>query len=93
MAERHDGMTIEDWRARIDALDRRLADVLRERAECVIAIGKIKSARNMEVFDPERERQVIRNILQDNKGPLDDEALRRIFERVIDECRRIENNK
>jgi len=86
-------MTIEDWRARIDALDRRLADVLRERAECVIAIGKIKSARNMEVFDPERERQVIRNILQDNKGPLDDEALRRIFERVIDECRRIENNK
>ena len=93
MAERHDGMTIEDWRARIDALDRRLAEVLRERAECVIAIGKIKSARNMEVFDPERERQVIRNILQDNKGPLDDEALRRIFERVIDECRRIENNK
>jgi len=93
MAERHDGMTIEDWRARIDALDRRLADVLRERAECVIAIGKIKSARNMEVFDPERERQVIQNILQDNKGPLDDEALRRIFERVIDECRRIENNK
>jgi chorismate mutase len=47
-------MTIEDWRARIDALDRRLAEVLRERAECVIAIGKIKSARNMEVFDPER---------------------------------------
>ena len=93
MAERRDGMTIEDWRARIDALDRRLAELLRERAECVIAIGKIKSARNMEVFDPERERQVILNILQDNKGPLDDEALRRIFERVIDECRRIENNK
>jgi chorismate mutase len=86
-------MTIEDWRAQIDALDRRLADLLRERAECVIAIGKIKSARNMEVFDPDRERQIIRNILQENKGPLDDDALRRIFERVIDECRRIENNK
>ena len=86
-------MTIEDWRVKIDALDRRLADLLRERAECVIAIGKIKSARNMEVFDPERERQIIRNILQENKGPLDDDALRRIFERVIDECRRIENNK
>jgi chorismate mutase len=86
-------MTIEDWRSKIDALDRRLADLLRERAECVIAIGKIKSTRNMEVFDPERERQIIRNILQENKGPLDDDALRRIFERVIDECRRIENNK
>ena len=86
-------MTIEDWRSKIDALDRRLADLLRERAECVIAIGKIKSTRNMEVFDPERERQIIRNILQENKGPLDDDALRRIFERVIDEWRRIENNK
>jgi chorismate mutase len=86
-------MTIEDWRAKIDALDRQLAKILRERAECVIAIGKIKSVRNMEVFDPERERQIIRNILQENDGPLDDDALRRIFERVIDECRRIENNK
>ena len=86
-------MTIEDWRAKIDALDRRLAELLRERAEYVIAIGKIKSARNMEVFDPKREQQIIRNILQDNKGPFDDEALRRIFECVIDECRRIENNK
>jgi chorismate mutase len=86
-------MTIEDWRAKIDALDRRLAELLRERAECVIAIGKIKTARNMEVFDPQRELQVIRNILHENKGPLDDDALRRIFERVIDECRRIENKK
>lgn len=83
-------MTIEDWRAKIDALDKRLAELLSERAACVIAIGKIKNAHSMEVFDPERERQIIRNILQSNKGPLDDEALRRIFERVIDECRRIE---
>lgn len=84
-------MTIEDWRARIDALDRKLLEVLSERAECAIAVGQLKSEQNLEVFDPERERQVIRNILQQNNGPLDDQALRRIFERVIDECRRIEN--
>jgi chorismate mutase len=84
-------MTIEDWRAKIDALDRRLVELLSERAECAIAVGKIKSAQRMEVFDPERERQIIRNILHQNKGPLDDDALRRIFERVIDECRRIED--
>jgi len=84
-------MTIEDWRARIDALDRRLVELLSERAECALAVGKIKNARNMEVFDPEREKQIIRNILRENKGPLDNEALRRIFERVIDECRQIEN--
>jgi chorismate mutase len=84
-------MTIEDWRAKIDALDRRLVQLLSERAQCALAVGKIKTSQNMEVFDPERERQIILNILKENKGPLDDDALRRIFERVIDECRRIEN--
>ena len=84
-------MTIEDWRAKIDALDRRLVQLLGERAEYVIAIGKIKNANSMEVFDPERERQIIQNILHENKGPLDDKALQRIFELVIEECRRIEN--
>ena len=84
-------MTIEDWRAKIDALDRKLVELLSERAKCALEVGKIKNTRNMEVFDPERERQIIRNILSENKGPLDDDALRRIFERIIDECRRIEN--
>lgn len=84
-------MTIEDWRAKIDALDRRLLELLSERTECVIAIGKIKSAQNIEVFDPERELQIIRSLLRENKGPLDEEALRRIFGCVIDESRRIEN--
>ena len=84
-------MTIEEWRAKIDALDRRLVELLSERAQCALAVGKIKNSQNIEVFDPERERQIILNILRENKGPLDDDALRRIFERVIDECRRIEH--
>jgi chorismate mutase len=84
-------MTIEDWRAKIDALDRRLVQLLNERAQCALAVGKIKKSQNLEVFDPERERQIILSILGENKGPLDDDALRRIFERVIDECRRIEH--
>lgn len=84
-------MTIEDWRAKIDELDQQLLKLLSERAEYVLAVGKIKNERNMEVFDPERERQIIRSILRENKGPLDEDALRRIFQCVIDECRRIEN--
>ena len=48
-------MTIEDWRAKIDALDRKLVELLSERARCALEVGKIKNSRNMEVFDPERE--------------------------------------
>jgi chorismate mutase len=84
-------MTIEDWRARIDSLDRKLLELLNQRAECAIAVGKIKNAQNKEIFDPDREQQIILNILRENRGPLDEAALRRIFERVIDECRRIEH--
>jgi chorismate mutase len=56
-------MTIEDWRAKIDLLDKRLLELLSERAEYVLAVGRIKSEQNMEVFDPERER------LQDEHPP------------------------
>jgi chorismate mutase len=44
----------------------------------------------MRLYDPEREREVIGNVCQNNHGPLDEEGLRRLFERIIDECRRIE---
>ncbi len=85
-------MKIEDWRAKIDGIDRELLELLSRRASCVLEVGKIKNERNIKVFDPERERQIIEAILRVNRGPLDDGALRRIFERVIDECRRIEQS-
>jgi len=48
---------------------------------------------NLRVYDPERERDIFRRILEENNGPLDDEGLKRLFERVIDECRRIERKE
>ena len=84
-------MTIEDWRERIDEIDRKLVELLNERTRCAIEIAKIKRTGNLRVFDPERERQVIRSVQGQNSGPLDDEGLRRLFERVIDECRRLEH--
>ena len=85
-------MTIEDWRAKIDAIDKQLLELLSQRASHAIEVGRIKSGKNIQVFDPERERQVIQNILRENRGPLNEDALRRIFERIIDECRRIEHS-
>jgi len=83
-------MSIDKWRSRIDEIDRKLVELLNERSRCAIEIGKIKRRLHMRVFDPEREREVIRNVQNENHGPLDGESLQRLFERVIDECRRIE---
>lgn len=83
-------MSIEDWRTRINEIDRKLAELLNERSRCAIEIGKMKHELHLRVYDPERERAVIRNVCRDNKGPLDDEGMNRLFERIIDECRRVE---
>ena len=85
-------MSVDDWRRRIDEIDRKLVDLLNERSRCAIEVGKIKQELNMRVYDPEREREVIRKVCLNNQGPLDDDGMRRLFERIIDECRRIEKS-
>jgi chorismate mutase len=82
--------TIDDWRIRIDEIDLQLVELFNERAQCAIEIGHIKRRLGLEVYSPSREAQVIANVTGANQGPLDDEAVRRLFERVIDESRRIE---
>jgi chorismate mutase-like protein len=83
-------MSIDDWRRKIDEIDRKLVELFNERSKCAIEIGKIKHAEHLRVYDPDREREILRRIKEVNLGPLDNESLQRLFERVIDECRRIE---
>jgi chorismate mutase len=82
--------TIDDWRIRIDELDLQLVKLFNERTQCAIEIGHIKKRLGLEIYSPSREAQVIANVTNANHGPLDAEAMRRLFERVIDEARRIE---
>jgi chorismate mutase-like protein len=83
-------MSIEDWRRRIDEIDAKLVELFNERSKCAIEIGKIKHVENLRVYDPQREREILKRIQEANRGPLDNEGMQRLFERVIDECRRIE---
>lgn len=82
--------TIDDWRIRIDEIDEQLVALFNERARCAIEIGHIKRRLGLEVYSPKREAEVIAHVTQANSGPLDGEAMQRLFERVIDESRRIE---
>ncbi|MGE0886133.1 MAG: chorismate mutase [Blastocatellales bacterium] len=86
-----DGMKeMAKWRDRIDELDLELVKLFNERTQCAIEIGHIKKLLGLEIYSPSREAQVIANVTGANNGPLDAEAIRRLFERVIDEARRIE---
>lgn len=82
--------SIDQWRDKIDEIDKRLVELLNERARYADEIGKIKEQLGMEAYSPKREKDVLENILKHNGGPLNDLALRRLFERIIDESRKLE---
>ena len=81
---------LEDLRQRIDWIDEQLVRLLNARAECALQLGHIKKTLGMDIFQPAREEQVLGNVQRLNTGPLDDGAVRRLFERIIDEARRLE---
>lgn len=81
---------IEDLRQRIDWIDEQIVRLLNARAQCALEIGRHKKTAGLEIYQPEREKAVLDNVQQLNTGPLDDGAIKRLFERVIDEARRLE---
>ena len=83
-------MTIDDLRIKIDDLDRQLLKIFNERAEVALQIGEIKKELGLAVYDPSREKRIFEAMKAANPGPLDDGAIVRMFERVIDESRRLE---
>ena len=90
MAEKRALDQIESLRQQIDELDEALVRLLSARAECALAIGRAKKELGLEVYQPAREVDVLNHVQRLNPGPLDDGAMRRLFERVIDEARRLE---
>lgn len=83
-------MNIDDYRQEIDRLDRELLRIFNERAALALHIGEIKKERGLPVYDPDRERRIFEAMKAANPGPLEDDAIIRLFERVIDESRRLE---
>ena len=83
-------MDIDDWRKEIDDIDEKLVDLLNQRSRCAIEIGRLKRDRGIAIYSPEREAEVLSLVVERNGGPLEEDAIRRLFERIIDEARRIE---
>jgi chorismate mutase len=86
-------MDIADWRKKIDELDRRLVELLNERAQAAHEIGKLKRNTSMPIYEPEREKKIFENVCRVNRGPLPDSELRQVYERIIDVMRNIQKNE
>jgi chorismate mutase len=84
---------LDEYRVLIDEVDRRIVALLNERTGVVENIGRVKREAQLPVYEPKREELVYANVTACNQGPLTAEALRRIFERVIDEMRQIQRSR
>jgi chorismate mutase len=83
-------MEIADWRRKIDEIDRKLVQLLSERAHAAHEIGKLKRSAGMPIYEPDREQSVFKNAKSTNQGPLSDRDLIRIYERIMDVMRNIQ---
>ena len=86
-------MTLDDLRRDIDRVDEVLVRLLNERARCVCEIGRLKKEQGASIYEPQREAAVMAHIKEVNAmlgGPLDEGAIVRLYERIMDEARRIQ---
>jgi len=83
-------MDISDWRKKIDELDRRLVELLSQRAQAAHEIGRLKRAAGLPIYEPDREQNVFSNVASANAGPLPDRDLLRIYEQIMDIMRKIQ---
>jgi chorismate mutase len=86
-------MDIADWRKKIDELDRQLVQLINERANCAMEIGRLKQNLAMPVYEPDREKIIFDNIAKLNQGPLSQIQLRQVYERLIDVMRQLQKDE
>ena len=84
---------LQTCREAIDAIDVQIVALINERTKVVERIGSIKQQLAMAIYEPKREEQVFENITSHNRGPLPDDAVKRMFERIIDEMRNVQRLK
>jgi len=84
---------IEKARKTIDGIDDQLLSLFNQRAQTVVSLGRAKRKLGKKLFDPDRERDILARVARLNPGPLPQESVARLFERIIDESRRLERTE
>jgi chorismate mutase len=90
MNDRDAEAELKRLREAIDRVDDVLVKLLNQRARYAVEIGEIKGMLALPVYSPEREKEVLHHVEEASAGPLESSAVRRLFERIIDESRRVE---
>jgi len=93
MTEAEAQQALTEYRQKIDAIDRQLRDLLNQRTQIVIDVLRMKDVLAMPIHEPNREDHVIQNVTTANPGPLGNDSLRHMFECLMREMRRFQQDR
>ena len=82
--------SLRNLRTQIDKLDRHILDLVNKRAGLAAEIGRVKNEHSAELFSPAREEEVLQNVVEANKGPLDPTTIRALFREIISGSRALQ---
>jgi chorismate mutase/prephenate dehydratase len=83
-------MNLDDWRSRINDLDRQILHLLTQRAEAALHIGDLKRRQDAPAYAPDREADIIRRLSALETGPLPRAAIEAIWREILSACRGLE---
>jgi chorismate mutase len=81
---------VNELRERVDEVDRELVRALNERARIVQEIVALKAETGAPVYDPKREEEILRRVVEMNEGPIYDSSMRDIFQLILHRIRDLE---
>jgi chorismate mutase/prephenate dehydratase len=79
---------LKEKRKTIDLIDQKLLTLLNQRLRIALEIGKIKKEMGEKIYDPKREKEVLKKLKSKNKGPLKEEDLKKVFTTIMKVCRK-----
>jgi chorismate mutase len=74
---------LDKYRAEITEIDRLIFDAVNRRLDLVAQLKRHKDAHGIAFVDPERERRMIEERVADNRGPLSDDGVRRLYAELL----------
>src|SRR5437016_14390383 len=83
-------MNLDDWRSRINDLDNQILDLLTQRAEAALQIGDLKRRQDAPSYAPEREADIVRRLIEKNRGPLASDTVAAVWPQILSGGRRVE---
>ena len=86
-AQADDDNDLTQLRGKIDTIDKQILELLNQRAEVVLEIGELKKQNDLVVYDPNREKQIEKNLAEMNNGPMPDKSVINIFRAIISASR------